>query len=144
MLRTTPNGGWVREGRVSPVLVWLWNRRFNPSHGDLGRWGEWIALRHLLAMGWDVVARNWRGRRGEVDLIAWHDSRLVFAEVKTSLLPSPFLPEERVDPEKQRRMERLAYEFIWRHELEEAPVRLDVIAVETRDQVRFRLRHYVL
>ena len=95
-------------------------------------------------MGWDVVARNWRGRGGEVDLIAWHDSWLVFVEVKTSLLPSPFLPEERVDPEKQRRLEHLANEFTWRHELEEAPVRLDVIAVETRDQVRFRLRHYVL
>ena len=46
--------------------------------------------------------------------------------------------------EKQLRLERLADEFIWRHELEAAPVRLDVIAVETRDQVRFRLRHYVL
>ena len=134
----------MREGRVPAIFAWLWNRRFNPSRGDLGRWGEWVALRHLLAMGWDVVARNWRGRRGEVDLIAWHDSWLVFVEVKTSLLPSPFLPEERVDPEKQRRLERLADEFIWRHELEEAPARLDVIAIETRDQVRFRLRHYVL
>ena len=144
MLRTTPDDGWVREGRVPAILAWLWNRRFNPSRGDLGRWGEWVALRHLLAMGWDVVARNWRGRGGEVDLIAWHDSWLVFVEVKTSLLPSPFLPEERVGPEKQRRLEYLANEFTWRHELEEAPVRLDVIAVETRDQVRFRLRHYVL
>lgn len=129
---------------MPPILAWLWNRRFNPSRGDLGRWGEWVALRHLLAMGWDVVARNWRGRGGEVDLIAWHESWLVFVEVKTSLLPSPFLPEERVDPEKQRRLEYLANEFTWRHELEEAPVRLDVIAVETRDQVCFRLRHYVL
>ena len=129
---------------MSPILAWFWNRRFNPSRGDLGRWGEWIALRHLLSMGWDVVARNWKGRRGEVDLIAWHESWLVFVEVKTSRLPSPFRPEERVDPEKQRRLERLADEFIWRHELEEAPVRLDVIAVETRDQVRFRLRHYML
>ena len=129
---------------MSPILAWLWIRRFNPSRGDLGRWGEWIALRHLLAMGWDVVARNWRGRQGEVDLIAWHDSRLVFVEVKTSRLPSSFLPEERVDPEKQRRLERLASEFVWRHELEETPARLDVIAVETRDQVRFRLRHHML
>ena len=65
----------------------------------VGPYGEWLSLCHLRKLGWDIVARNWPTRRGEVDLIAFDDRCLVFIEVKTrkpSLLP----PEFSVDEEK--------------------------------------------
>ena len=36
----------------------------------LGQWGENVAAHHLTAEGYEIVARNWRTGRGEIDLIA--------------------------------------------------------------------------
>jgi len=49
----------------------------------LGRLGEEIALAHLARLGLELVARNVRTRYGEIDLIAYDGSALVFVEVKT-------------------------------------------------------------
>jgi putative endonuclease len=108
----------------------------------LGRWGEWIALKHLRKLGWDIVARNWKGAGGEVDLIAYDGLFLVFVEVKTRRCPVTRAPEERVDWEKERKLDELAFNFLLRHEICETPVRIDVVAVETTDAKDFVLRHY--
>ncbi len=109
---------------------------------ELGRWGEWIALKHLRKLGWDMVARNWKGFGGEVDLIAYDGPFLVFVEVKTRRGPVTRAPEERVDWKKERKLDELAFNFLVNHEISETPVRLDVIAVETTDLREFVLRHY--
>ncbi len=49
----------------------------------LGQTGEKIALEHLMARGFTVLARNYRTRRGEIDLIAFDGRTLIFVEVKT-------------------------------------------------------------
>ena len=49
----------------------------------LGRYGEQIALKHLRALGFSLLARNYRTRRGEIDLIVFDGSTLLFVEVKT-------------------------------------------------------------
>jgi putative endonuclease len=49
----------------------------------LGRLGEQLAAAHLERLGYAIVARNVRTRRGEIDLIAFNGEALVFAEVKT-------------------------------------------------------------
>lgn len=113
------------------------------KHTDVGQWGEWVALRHVRRLDWDVVARNWRGHPGEVDLIAYDGPSLVFVEVKTRRLPTPLPPEDNVDRKKERKLEALAMEFLFRYEITDVPVRFDVIAIETHDLKRFRLRHYV-
>ena len=109
---------------------------------ELGRWGEWIALKHLRQLGWDIIARNWKGSQGEVDLIAYDGPSLVFVEVKTRHSPTSWPPEESVDWKKEKKLDELAFDFLLRHELAETPVRIDVIAVETADLREFVLRHY--
>jgi putative endonuclease len=52
----------------------------------LGRYGEKLALDHLGARGFTVLARNYRTRRGEIDLIAFDGRTLIFVEVKTHQL----------------------------------------------------------
>jgi putative endonuclease len=52
----------------------------------LGRYGEKLALDHLGARGFTVLARNYRTRRGEIDLIAFDGRTLIFVEVKTHRL----------------------------------------------------------
>ena len=52
----------------------------------LGRYGEKLALDHLGACGFTLLARNYRTRRGEIDLIAFDGRTLLFVEVKTHQL----------------------------------------------------------
>jgi putative endonuclease len=49
----------------------------------LGTLGEELAAAHFQRLGFSVLARNVRTRRGEIDLIAFDGATLVFAEVKT-------------------------------------------------------------
>ena len=116
-----------------------------PTKKQIGRWGEWLALRHLRRLGWDIVARNWQTKRGEVDLIAYDRAQLVMVEVKTRLQRGfRMLPEENFGRRKLRKLEALAMDFLRRYELADCPVRFDLIAVETPDLRRFELRHTFL
>ncbi len=54
----------------------------DPRH-QLGRHGEQLAAQHLERLGFTIVARNFRTRHGELDLVAFDGAVLVFAEVKT-------------------------------------------------------------
>ena len=66
--------------------------------------GEAIAAAHLEAKGYRVIARNFRCKAGEIDIIARHGDVLCFAEVKTRR-PGRFgRPCEAVDWKKQRRL----------------------------------------
>ena len=76
-----------------------------------GRSAENICAHHLSRRGWRILARNWRIRAEEVDLIARAGSTLVFVEVKSGHVGSlrgPPAPALAVGPHKQRRLRRLA------------------------------------
>ena len=49
----------------------------------VGRWGETIAEQTLISAGMDILARNWRCREGEIDIVARDGTTLVICEVKT-------------------------------------------------------------
>jgi putative endonuclease len=49
----------------------------------LGRYGEKLAIEHLYARGFRLLARNYRTQRGEIDLIAFDGDTLIFVQVKT-------------------------------------------------------------
>lgn len=133
-LTKTPNG-WARRGKA---------RRPPRGVRDVGRWGEWIALRHLRRLGWDLLARNWETSRGEIDLIAFDKEVLVFVEVKSRLTTRPAPPpEENISREKEARLEILGGQFMVRNELNSA-FRFDVIAIETPDLENYELRHFSL
>jgi putative endonuclease len=59
-----------------------------------------------------VVARNWRSRSGEIDLIVRKDRLVVFCEVKTRTSERFGAPLEAVTPAKVRRLRRLAAEWL--------------------------------
>ncbi len=123
-------------GRVRRPLLRLRKSR------ELGAWGEWVALRYLRRSGWDVLARNWKGTRGELDLVAYDGPFLVIVEIKTRRIPSPLPPEDQVTRAKERKLDELAMEFVLRHELSGYPVRMDIISIETGDMRGYSLRHH--
>lgn len=58
--------------------------------------------------GYQVVARNWACRSGELDIVARKGSMYVFCEVKTRSSAIFGLPAQAVDARKQARLRRLA------------------------------------
>lgn len=108
----------------------------------LGQLGEDAAAARLTAQGWQIVARNWRTRRGEIDIIAQDRDWLVFVEVRARRAPTAGSPEESVTPRKQLQLAHMAEEYLF--ELRwPGPWRADVIAIEfdPRDQIT-RYAHY--
>ena len=65
---------------------------------------EQRAAAHLEQSGWEVVARNWRGGGGELDLVVRRDARLRLVEVKARQPDDPVGPLEAVDARKRRRL----------------------------------------
>ncbi|HEY8546055.1 MAG TPA: YraN family protein [Acidimicrobiales bacterium] len=102
----------------------------------LGIAGEDRAAQWYAAAGYQVLARNWRGDGGEIDLVAAGHGALVFAEVKTRSSSRFGLPAEAVGPEKQRRLRGLAAQFLRAHPGVGGRIRFDVVAIlEGRLQV---------
>jgi putative endonuclease len=96
---------------------------------ELGRLGESLAATRLEAAGLRVVARNWRCREGEIDLIAVGPGLLVFCEVKTRRGHGYGSPAAAVTPTKQARLRRLAAAYLATAPTPSCRVRFDVVAV---------------
>src|SRR4051812_44370710 len=95
----------------------------------LGKTGEDLACRELERRGYAIVARRYRVRSGELDIIARDGATLVFVEVKTRNGRAFGDAAEAVTPLKQLRMTRLAPEHMMRHHLHDCPCRFDVVAI---------------
>ena len=98
----------------------------------LGASGEDQAARWYEANGYQVVARNWRCRYGELDIIAADNASrtAVFVEVKTRTGDGFGGVAEAVPPQKVRRLRRLAARWLAAHpDRRGVPVRFDVVSV---------------
>ncbi|MGH9210407.1 MAG: YraN family protein [Acidimicrobiales bacterium] len=96
----------------------------------LGASGEDLAARWYLAAGYEIVARNWRCRDGELDLVVRGHGQVVFCEVKTRTSTRFGVPAEAVTPAKQRRVRGLAARFLHEHpDVRGRGLRFDVAAV---------------
>lgn len=111
-------GGWLKR---------LFARK------PLGQRGEAAAARYLIRLGYKIAARGDRTKLGELDLVALDGRTVVFVEVKTRQSSDEVHPSEAVDEAKQRRLTRLALQFLGRHGLLDAPARFDVVAVTWPD-----------
>ena len=94
-----------------------------------GRNGERIAAIFLLRQGFDILARRYRGRSGELDIIAFESNTLVFVEVKTRASRDFGEPWEFVDWRKQQILRRTAEEFIADHDMGQYAYRFDIVSV---------------
>jgi len=94
-----------------------------------GRRGERSACRFLLRQGFDVLARRFKGRFGEIDLVAFEGETLAFIEVKTRESSEFGEPWEFVDWEKQQKLRLTAEDFIARYDLGRYTYRFDIVSV---------------
>lgn len=96
----------------------------------LGRRGEELAADRLRADGYEILARNYRCRAGEVDLVARDGEWLVFVEVRTRHGDAWGSPEESVTEAKQARLVKVAETYLAERESWDVDWRIDVVAVE--------------
>src|SRR3989442_5688306 len=96
----------------------------------LGEEGERAAARFLEARGYRILERNYRTRRGEIDLIAEDGRILVFVEVKVRLDDRFGGPAAAITRAKQARIARLAQQYlVWRRGGDPpCPVRVGLIS----------------
>lgn len=101
------------------------------SRAQIGALGERLAVDHLTAAGLQVLARNWRCRYGELDVIAADPGArlVVFVEVKTRTTDAFGGVAEAVTPQKVRRLRRLAGLWLAGQDENWAQLRIDVIGV---------------
>lgn len=114
----------------------------------LGKRGEDEAAAYLARQGYAIIARNWRTRAGELDIIARDGECLVFVEVRTRRIgrraatPALGAPEESVTPRKQLQLATMTDEYLFQMPWD-GPKRIDVVAIElSPDDTVWRLGHY--
>lgn len=101
------------------------------TRAQIGALGEQLAVDHLTSRGLTVLARNWRCRYGELDVIA-EDAvagAVVFVEVKTRTSDRFGGVEQAVTPLKVRRLRRLAGLWLAGQDRGWPKVRIDVVGV---------------
>ena len=95
----------------------------------LGKTGEDLACRELERRGYEIVARRYRLRGGELDIIARDGATLVFVEVKAREGRAFGEAVEAVTMIKRRRIAQLALDYVARHHLTASPCRFDVVSI---------------
>jgi putative endonuclease len=95
----------------------------------LGASGEDAVATWYEAHGYEVLARNWRCRTGELDLVVRRNRTFVFCEVKTRTSDAFGAPVEAVTRDKQIRLRHLAARWLEEAPLRPTEIRFDVASV---------------
>ena len=104
----------------------------NKTKGDFG---ENAACLYLMNEGYNITARNFRAKTGEIDIIAENDERLAFAEVKTRKLFGMGRPADAVDFKKKNRIIKTAQIYLMR-EPTEKQVGFDIIEIVITESIK--------
>ncbi len=100
---------------------------------ERGKIGEDLACQELERRGYEILARRYRARVGEIDIVARDGPTLVFVEVKAREGLEFGDGAEAVTGIKRRRIGRVALDYLARHRQTECPCRFDVVAVALRE-----------
>ena len=106
----------------------------------MGIRGETIAVKYLEEKGFQILERNWRFSRAEIDIIARDGDVLVFVEVKTRSSDIFGEPEESVTPKKEALLKDAAAVYMQQvnHEWE---IRFDIVSILIKGE-SYTIEHF--
>jgi putative endonuclease len=107
----------------------------------VGRAGEAVAAALLRSKGLEILARNWRHGRFELDLVCADGETLVFVEVKTRQAEGLAEPADALTTAKRRALAKAAQAWLSAHAAWQRPCRFDVVCVLKRG-LTFNAEHY--
>ncbi|MDE6300090.1 MAG: YraN family protein [Muribaculaceae bacterium] len=96
-------------------------------HNDIGKWGEQMAVEHLIKAGYAIIERNWHMPPYEIDIVASIRGRIAFCEVKTRS-DKNINASEAITPKKISALVRAAHVYILAYDVKLEP-QFDVITV---------------
>jgi putative endonuclease len=94
----------------------------------LGQKGEDIAAGHLKKKGYNILHRNWKWGKNEIDIVAENKDFIVFVEVKTRTEDFQLHPRHAVTSEKQRSLIYAADGYIRRYGIDKES-RFDIVTI---------------
>lgn len=106
---------------------------------QLGLQGEQIASRYIEELGYKVLENNYRTKKGEIDIIAFHKETIVFTEVKTRTNLKYGYPVEAVTPKKATTIKNVALEYISKGNLD-YKVRFDVVEIFFSNEKNYKVK----
>lgn len=109
------------------------------THNDLGVKGEQIAFDFLIANGYNIVERNFRYQKAEVDIMAIKDNILAIVEVKTRSSIDFGNPQDFVKPKQIKQLVKAVDAYVNSNGLE-VEIRFDIIAI-VRANGQFKVEH---
>ena len=115
----------------------------SPKEKDaIGRAGEKAAADFLREKGYKILQQNYLLHDGEIDIAAQDGQTLVIVEVKTRKNNNFGKPYEAVTETKQRRMMKLAEQFMYRFRVLRLPVRFDIVSITGTEPENFQIEHF--
>ena len=113
------------------------SRKSNRKNQIIGTIGEEAVADYLVNLGFSILARNWRTKGGELDLIAKSPSgKIHIIEVKTRSSHAFGHPLEAIDREKAHRLQKLALAWLVTHNYFGSEYQVDVAAVTLNRTLR--------
>ena len=111
---------------------------------EFGDEGEDIAVELLISKGYEIVERNYRYRKGEIDIIAidTETKYLVFVEVKSRRNLEFGEPEYAVTTNKMRQVKKIAEAYLYEKEIGEIDCRFDVVTILFKSETDSIINHY--
>lgn len=109
------------------------------QHNEFGKEGEELAASFLSRKGYQLLERNYRHKKAEIDLIALHGNVLAIVEVKSRNHNAIENPKDAITPRKIRNIVAAAHEFVVEKGLD-VEVRFDVIAIIKKEE-RYTVEH---
>ena len=111
------------------------------AHIALGRRGERCARTLLRERGLDILVTNYRGPRGEIDIVARDDTVLCFVEVKTRHRIVRSRPADAVGTAKKHSLSRTAHQYLREIGWPNVPYRYDIVEVVLEGRRLREIRH---
>lgn len=113
------------------------------SRADRGRYGEDLAESYCRKeLGYRVLARNWRSKKDELDLICMDKDVLVFIEVRARAKEALVSGYASVDAHKKKVLQRACKSYLKQLQNPPKHFRFDIIDVTLAEGERGEVRHY--
>ena len=109
------------------------------QHNELGKKGEQLAVDFLLKNKYEIIERNYRFDKAEVDIIAIKEDILAVIEVKTRSTIDFGNPEDFVKPKQIKNLVKAVDEYVNENDLD-IEVRFDIIAI-VKEKKGFSIEH---
>lgn len=109
-------------------------------HNELGKTGEELAVEYLSGKGYEILERNWRFQKAEIDIIARKSDLLVMVEVKTRSTDVYGDPQDFLKPKQKNALVKAMNAYVEQQDLD-LEVRFDVLGI-VKSANSLRIEHF--